>query len=63
MTVQIISRGKLPDKDPLFTTGCQKCGTVFSFNKSDTKVFHDWRDGDYMQLDCPVCGAFVTKNL
>lgn len=38
---------------------CSRCGVWFSFEREDCKVDHD-RDGDYLILACPGCGAGLT---
>lgn len=58
--MKIIKRGH----DPLTETHravCRKCETVFEFDRKETTYVPDQRDGDFLQIDCPVCGKAFAK--
>jgi len=61
MTVEIIKRGDLPG-DPTHVVTCRHCKTEFRFNESDAREITDWRDGDYLEIACPVCNRNCTKG-
>lgn len=60
MAITIINRGIAPDTVPIEVL-CRHCQTRFSFLKTDAKYVPDQRDGDFYEIDCPVCQASVTK--
>lgn len=56
--MEIIKRGKTPENRSYRTT-CDNCGTVFKFQQLEATYMADNRDGDYLEIDCPVCGKEV----
>jgi hypothetical protein len=51
--VKIIKQGTNPDEvEWRFTC---RCGTVFECPQREVTTHHDWRDGDYVTYNCPVC--------
>lgn len=57
--VHIIERGTPPGDEPI-ETKCRRCTTKFSFTEGEAKRIPDQRDGDYLEIACPVCSASVT---
>lgn len=52
--MKIIKKGvKMCDR--LYKMECGDCGTVFEFKEKEGKVVYDQRDGDYIEIKCPVC--------
>lgn len=60
--MEILKRGT-PPKERTHQATCRACGTEFRFRESEGRVTHDQRDGDFIQIDCPVCAATVTVEL
>ncbi|MGJ7500088.1 hypothetical protein ACSFBF_06985 [Variovorax sp. ZT5P49] len=58
--MKIISRGKLPDLQPI-QAECGYCHTVVEFTRQEARHVSDQRDGDYYSLACPVCSKEITK--
>jgi hypothetical protein len=52
--MRIIERGILPG-EKIYVQICRDCKTKFEFMQKEAKVVHDQRDGDFMQIECPVC--------
>jgi RNase P subunit RPR2 len=55
MTIKVIRRGHLPQNDQ-FDATCRKCHSEIQFLRSDGRFTSDQRDGDFLTVDCPVCG-------
>jgi len=58
MAIKILKEGRIPDKE--YTTGCNRCMTIFSFNASDARFIHDARAGNYYEIACPKCAYRCT---
>jgi len=52
--VEIISKG-IPDAERKYFATCSKCKTSFSFKKGEARLVYDRRDGNYLEIACPVC--------
>ena len=61
MAIEIIERGSLPEND-VFDAQCWKCRSKLRFLRSDAKLTSDQRDGDFLTVECPVCGEPVTMG-
>lgn len=61
--MKIIREGKLPE-DKEYTATCRRCGTVFTFTRSEGKFTNDQREGASVQVICPLpkCNALVWVN-
>jgi endogenous inhibitor of DNA gyrase (YacG/DUF329 family) len=57
--VEILKRGT-PPAEARLTRECRRCGTEFRFTRSEATFHTDQRDGDYLEIACPVCGKPVT---
>jgi hypothetical protein len=61
--VKIIKQGSKPE-DKVYTDECSHCSTVFEYERKEASgVIYDYRDGDYITIDCPVCGTSLTRNV
>lgn len=58
--MRILKLGKTAG-DTKFKCTCNGCGTVMEFLKSESKYVNDPRDGDYYEIQCPVCPRRITK--
>lgn len=54
--MRIIKEGKLPG-EKLYVTSCRSCKTVFEFTRKESKMVYDQRDGDFLQIQCPLDGC------
>jgi uncharacterized protein YfaT (DUF1175 family) len=59
--VEILNRGNNPG-DRTYTVTCRSCESLLRFTASEAERVHDHRDGDYMQIACPICNHTITKN-
>ena len=60
--MEIIERGTLPS-DRVHEGRCDTCRTKVRFKQSEAKYVPDQRDGDFLQVGCPVCGQTITVSL
>lgn len=58
--MKIIRRGQKPEQRTHQHT-CRECSTVFEFEQHEAKLVFDQRDGDFLQIKCPVCGTQCAK--
>lgn len=58
--MKIIHLGKRPE-DKIYRAGCVRCETVVEFQATEAVYRHDQRDGDFLQVPCPVCGSTINK--
>jgi len=61
--VRIIKHGVDPEAAKQHRVKCRNCGTVFEFAQDEAQTIPDQRDGDFMQITCPVCKRMVTKYI
>lgn len=57
--MNIIKRGT-PPEDRKYTATCRRCKTEVEFLLRETEYHSDQRDGDYLQVACPVCLDPIT---
>lgn len=59
---EIINQGSLPS-EKVYTVTCSHCKTLFKFKQDEAKYVSDQRDGDFLQITCPLPGCYhsVTK--
>lgn len=60
--VEVIRLGQIPEEKE-YTATCGNCSTLFKFKRREAKVTYDQRDGNFLQIDCPLCKKTVTKSL
>jgi len=60
--MKIIRHGQKPEEKTYEVT-CAHCRTVFEFTQGEAKYRSDQRDGDYLEIPCPVCSKTVTKSV
>ena len=62
--MEIIKAGSLPS-DVMYTTTCPNCKTQFRFQAVEAKTVYDQRDGNYLEITCPLqgCKHLVTCAL
>lgn len=57
--MNIIKRGtRREDKE--YRATCDACGTIFELKASEARFIPDSRDGNYYEIECPVCNTLVT---
>ncbi len=59
MAVEVLRRGALPS-DKTYEATCRNCESLFRFARKDARMQYDQKDGDYLCIACPVCGAAVA---
>lgn len=57
--MRIIKQG-IPPSERLYVRTCYTCKTEFEFKQSEAKLEMDVRDGNYLRINCPVCGNMIT---
>ena len=60
--VMIVSAGRLPENSTYNAT-CMNCKTVFTFTRGEALLVDDQRDGDYLQISCPLEGCAKDVNV
>lgn len=60
--MKILKEGKRPE-DAVHRGTCTRCTTEIEFARSEGVITHDQRDGDFVSVDCPVCGHRVHSAL
>lgn len=60
--MEIIKRGIDP-QEVEYQAACHNCGTEVKFKRKEAEVVPDWRDGNFMRVDCPVCPNYITHYL
>ena len=60
--MEILERGQLPSEKEYICT-CRICKTKFKFKQSEGRVNYDQRDGNYIEVKCPICANRVTTDL
>lgn len=57
--MEIIEEGRLPE-DKVYEGRCYHCNTRARFKRSEGKLVYDQRDGDYVEVKCPLPGCNHT---
>jgi hypothetical protein len=57
--MEIIERGTLPTERQ-HEIRCRNCKTLFRFKCHEATYVPDERDGDFLSINCPVCGDQCT---
>lgn len=60
--MRIIKEGKIPEEQEIKAT-CRYCGTQFAFYRKEATYISDQRDGDYLDIQCPLCKKSVTASI
>ncbi len=60
--MKVIKQGKLPG-DKEYRTTCRNCKTEFSFVAKEANYVSDQRDGDCLQVSCPLCKLFIYVSV
>ena len=42
---------------------CRQCQSELGVKKSDGRIVYDHRDGDYIEVQCPVCSRDITISI
>lgn len=62
MAIEIVYRGALPEAKK-YEGACKYCRTVITFKREDARYRCDQRDGDYLEVQCPVCSRPITISV
>lgn len=54
MAIEVLERGVIPG-DKTYEARCTSCKSLLRFRQDDARYYPDQRDGDSLQVDCPVC--------
>jgi len=60
--MRIIKRG-IPPEEREYQVTCHSCRTEFLFERKEATFHGDQRDGDYLEIKCPVCKKSVTTDV
>ncbi len=60
--VRIIKRGSTRG-ERVYAATCYGCDTKFEFKLNEATEHNDYRDGNYLSINCPVCGDLVTVGV
>ena len=60
--MKVLKQGIVPGDITHYTT-CTHCKSVLEFQRKETQVVHDQREGAYMRLNCPVCGKALVVDM
>lgn len=59
--MKIIREGRDPKTIPMLAS-CNHCKTQVEFLPIEAKYVSNQREGDYYQVDCPVCNHQITAS-
>ena len=60
--MKVIECGVHPN-EKLYTVRCRQCSTKFEFEAHEAKVIYDERDGNYVEIACPLCRTKCTQSV
>lgn len=55
--MKIIKHGCDPKAGEHFKSTCCSCSTKFEWHTGEARFVPDYRDGNYYEVKCPVCGT------
>jgi DNA-directed RNA polymerase subunit RPC12/RpoP len=59
--MKILKRGT-PQAERVYQASCGSCGTKVEFKHSEGTVTYDQRDGDFIEVKCPVCRSRIITS-
>lgn len=60
--IKILKAGTIPQKiKRIYRVKCSHCGCEFEFNKTD--CLNDQELKDFVTINCPWCGAEISRRL
>lgn len=60
--MKILKMGERPE-DKIHHGTCYRCHTEIEFSRSEGTITSDQREGDYVSVNCPVCGFPISSPL
>lgn len=54
--MEVLEKGTGGPDDKAAIFACRKCGAKVKGKKSEGKYVSDWKDGDFVEMECPQCG-------
>ena len=62
--MKILQEGKLP-VERIYKLHCNRCSTIFEFQQKEAKYVSDQRDGDFLEITCPLadCNKKLTVTV
>jgi ribosomal protein S27E len=57
--VEVITR-RTPPNDRVYEVTCTTCKSDLRFKRQEGELLRDQRDGDFLEIKCPVCEDRVT---
>ena len=60
--MKIIKEGKRSE-NVTYRGSCIRCKTEVEFDRHEATKHSDPRDGDYLNVDCPVCGNEISVQM
>ncbi len=59
--MKILKKGT-PETERVFHGSC-RCGTEVEFKQREGKVTYDQRDGDFIEVACPICQNRIIVSI
>lgn len=60
--MKILERGT-PPEDRVYVSTCRNCKSKIEFLQSEGRIYYDPRDGNFIQVLCPVCCASIVTSV
>lgn len=60
--MKVLRQGVRPEEKTHQVT-CTNCKSELEFQQHEATIHSDQREGDWMEIKCPVCAAKITKGL
>lgn len=60
--VRIVKLGKLPS-EKVYSGKCTNCKTEVEFKRGAANYVPDQRDGDMLQVSCPLCRFLISTSV
>lgn len=57
--MEVLKRGN-PPNEKVYEAECRQCHSLLRFEQVEARLVPDRRDGDYLEIPCPVCRYVVT---
>lgn len=59
--MKVLERGQVPE-ERVYKARCMRCKSLLEFQRHEARFTPCQKDGDFLTVTCPVCGAEVNKD-